>query len=151
MINDSRDSAEFPRPVVPADAGPVASDFEQAGDSTLIGLISQGSVPAFAELFDRTAEATRAELAAEFPGTARRTEILAASYLEVWWLAGCHRTPEVDAAAWVGGIVRRRIHEAARGTSRHGEHAASEGPRPSYSELEIAALLGRPVDDLLRA
>ena len=140
MISDSRDPAELPPSAVPADAG----------DSTLIELISRGSVPAFVELFERTAEAARAELAGDLPGTARRGEILAASYVEVWWLAGCRRTAEVDAAGWVAGIVRRRIDEA-RGMSRPGAHAASQGSRPSHAELEIAALLGRPVDDLSRA
>ncbi|HEX5203546.1 MAG TPA: hypothetical protein VFW27_26770 [Actinoplanes sp.] len=145
MINPS------PDPVMPADAGRVAADFERAGDSTLIGLISRGSVPAFVELFNRTCEGARVELAAHFLETAWRREIFAASYVEVWWLAGCHRTPEVDATAWIAGIVRRRIEEAVRGMSRHGVRGASEGPRPSYAEREIAALLGRPVDDLLRA
>jgi hypothetical protein len=145
MINAS------PDPAVPAETAPVASEFERTGDSTLIGLISRGSVPAFVELFDRTSEGARAELAAHVPETSQRGEIFAASYVEVWWLAGCHHTPEVDATAWIAGIVRRRIEEAARGMSRHGTHAASEGPRPSHAELEIAALLGRPVDDLLRA
>jgi hypothetical protein len=151
MISEYRDAARFLRPAAPADAGSVTCDLEQAGDSTLIDLTSQGSKSAFSALFDRTFEAASAQLSADFPDSARRSEILAASYVEVWWLAGCHGGPEVDAMSWIVSIVRRRVDEAARWTPRPGAQPAVEGPRPSYAELELAALLRRPVDDLLRA
>ena len=120
-----RDLAGHPRPAGQAGADPAREELEQASDSTLIGLISRGSAPAFAALF-------------------------ASSYVEVWWLASCHRTPGVDATGWITGIVRRRIDDALRGTARPGMDVAGPGSRPSYSELEMAALLRRPVGNLLR-
>jgi hypothetical protein len=105
-------------------------------------------VAAFSALFDRTADAVRTELTVDLPGAARISEILAASYLEVWWLAGCLRTAEADVTGWITGIARRRIAEASLGTPGRGGHTVPQFPRPSYAELEIAALLGRPVDRL---
>ena len=116
-----------------------------AGDSTLIELISRGHEAAFVVLFDRTLPTARAELA-PLPD-AQHGHILAASYVEVWWLAGCHRVPEVDATTWITEIVRRRVDEALRST-QPGVDSPLTGPRPSYSELKIAALLRRPLGDL---
>jgi hypothetical protein len=144
VTRDSRDNA-----VVRPDIGPAARDDEQVSDSVLVERISRGSAAAFAALFDRTSEAARAELAASHPGAGRAGEILAASYLEVWWLAGCRRTPRIDATGWITGIMRRRIAEAGRAIPRQGGDAAMEDPRPSPAELEVASLLRRPVDRLL--
>jgi len=149
MTSTSRDSAERPRHAARPGAGPAAADDELASDSILIERISQGSSSAFAVLFDRTSEAVRAEVAASLPGVGRAAEILAASYIEVWWLAGCGGTPKTGARAWIIGIVRRRIAEASRAIPRPGGGAAME-PRPSYAELEVASLLRRPVDCLQR-
>lgn len=132
-------------------AGAPRFDLEQATDSDLIDLISRGSVPAFVALFDGTADVVRAELAHDLPGTTTRiNEILAATYLEVWWLAGCHRKVPADVPGWITGIARRRFAEASRGTAWCAGHTALENPRPSYAELEIATLLRRPVDRLLQ-
>ena len=150
MTSDSRDGAERPRRVVRPGIGSAARDDQQVSDSILIERISSGSLPAFATLFDRTSEAARAELAAGLPGTGRAGAILAASYVEVWWLAGCRRRPKLDATTWVTGIVRRRVADACRTIPRQVRDAALEDPRPSYAELEVAALLRRPVGHLLR-
>ncbi|MFG1607923.1 hypothetical protein [Actinoplanes sp. NPDC049265] len=130
-------------------AGAVRIDLQKATCAALIDLISRGSVPAFAALFERTSDAVRAELAIDQTGVVRVNEILAATYLEVWWLAGCRRMAEADVTGWITGIARRRIAEATRGAARTGGRTAVDGPRPTYAELEIAALLRRPVDRLL--
>jgi hypothetical protein len=107
-------------------------------DAFLINAISRGSASAFIELFDRTAVAVRTALP---PGAGQWDEILAATYLEVWWLAGCHTGRDLDAVEWITGIARRRIAEVRIGA----------GHSPSgYARLELAALLRRPVDDLVR-
>jgi hypothetical protein len=116
-----------------------AIDLEQADDPTLIELISRGSMPAFITLFDRTVEAVHAQVAAGVPEDGRISEILAASYVEVWWLAGCRPAPEADVAGWITGIVRRRVADVGRGRAPH-----REGLRPSTAELELASLLARP-------
>jgi hypothetical protein len=147
MIHNRRDPAGSPGPAARAEAEPTSADLEQASDAALIELVSQSSVPAFAALVDRTIEAARAELATVLGS--RSAQILASTYVEVWWLAGCHRTPGTGATDWVAGIVRRRTDEAFRGMTQQDVDADPPGPRPSYSELEMAALLGRSVGDLL--
>lgn len=132
-------------------AGSPERDVEQSSDAALVELISGGSVPAFVTLVARTSESARAELAEHLPGAGRAGEVLAASYLEVWWLAGCHRAPDVGVADWIIGIVRRRIADTCRMSPCHGELPAVDDPRPSYAELEFAALLRRPVNSAVRA
>ena len=112
----------------------------------LIELISRGNVPAFVALFDRTSEAVRALLAVDLTNAGQIRQILAASYVEVWWLAGCHRAPDVGVNGWIAGIARRRAAEGVRVPAE-----ADLGPRPTYAELEIVALLRRPLDRLLAA
>ncbi|MCO8271573.1 hypothetical protein M1L60_13315 [Actinoplanes sp. TRM 88003] len=134
-----------PGPAVRAGADPASESLARASDSTLIELISRGHEAAFVALFDRTSPMARAELG-NLPDNVQPGQILAASYVEVWWLAGCHRAPEADATIWITGIVRRRVGEALR-SMRPGRDPLLTGPRPSYSELEFAALLRRPVGD----
>ncbi|WP_433832472.1 hypothetical protein ACQP2E_16225 [Actinoplanes sp. CA-015351] len=112
-------------------------------DGVLIEWISQGSKPAFAALFDRTQADVRAVLSVLPPGSGQRDEVLAATYLEVWWLAGCHSEPDVDVVAWLFGIAQRRMAEL-----RCRVDGVVANPRPSYAQLELAALLGRPVSSL---
>lgn len=111
-------------------------------DAALMEAISRGSVPAFATLLDRTSVPVRAVLATLRPGAVPPAEILAASYLEVWWLAGCHTEPGADAVAWITGIVRRRAAEAA---------AVGPGPQSGHAQRELAALLRRPAEDQVPA
>jgi hypothetical protein len=110
-------------------------------DAALMDAISRGSVPAFVALYDRTSAAVGAMLATLPTGAGRPAEIFAASYLEVWWLAGCHTEPGVDAVAWITDIVRRRIAEARI------DPGIVENPRPDYAQLELTELLRGPVPD----
>ncbi|WP_250009785.1 hypothetical protein [Actinoplanes sp. M2I2] len=142
MTRNRREPALDPRPLTRA-----VENLEQASDSTLIELISRGNVPVFVALFDRTVDVVRTDLA-DFPDDIRSGQILASSYVEVWWLSGCHRAPEAEATSWITGIVRRRVAEARREMAQPDLDAAVPGLRPSYSELEMAALLRRPVGDL---
>ena len=126
---------------IPAGAGPPSAENLE---SSIVEAISRGSQEAFVMLFDRTAGTIRSELTARLPDPEQRVPILAATYVEVWWLAGCHRGAEPDVTRWLGGILDRRIADAHRATGRHldGE------PRPSRSELELADLLGQPIERL---
>jgi hypothetical protein len=139
IITDSHGSAENPRSTR-------SIDVERAGDDVLIDLISRGSVPAFVALFDRTSESVRVLLAADLTDAGQIRRILAASYIEVWWLAGCHQARDADVIGWITGIARRRTTEAVRVPAD-----AVSGPRPTYAELELMALLRRPLDRLLTA
>jgi hypothetical protein len=95
-------------------------------------------------MFDRTAGTISAELRARLADPEQRVPILAATYVEVWWLAGCRRGAEPDVTHWIRGILDRRIADAHRATGRQIEGE----PRPGRSELELAGLLGRPIDRL---
>lgn len=126
---------------VPAGAGPPS---DENLESSIVEAISRGSQEAFVILFDRTVGTIRAELTARLPDPEQRVPILAATYVEVWWLAGCHRGAEPDVTRWIRGILDRRMADAHRATGRHVEGE----PRPSRSELELADLLGQPIDSL---
>ena len=135
-------------PVMPTEVRSPVADFEQSSDSLLVEAISRGSVPAFAVLFDRTSHLVRAELAVLPPETGQRSEVLAATYLEVWWLAGCRTGPERIVADWIVGVVRRRIAEARAGLDQRDIRGLAGRTKPSYAELELAALLHCPVSCL---
>lgn len=145
-----RKFAELQHIVAARGSDPLISPQRPSEDSRSIEAISRGSVPEFAALFDRTSEVVRAELADLLPARARADAVFAASYLEVWWLAGCHTAPPVDVLGWITRIVRRRTADAWAASG----HDAGERPSailaasPSYAELELAALLGRPVGRL---
>ncbi|WP_157437029.1 hypothetical protein [Actinoplanes subtropicus] len=118
-------------------------------DQPTLAAISRGSREAFVSLFDRTSGAIGAELASRLPDGDQAVLVFAATYVEVWWLAGCHSGPGFDAVEWITQILRRRIADLDPNARQHSRmpSAAPEpavDPRPSYAELELAALLGRP-------
>ncbi|BBH65281.1 hypothetical protein ACTI_19660 [Actinoplanes sp. OR16] len=108
-------------------------------DAVLLEAVSQGSVPAFRALVERTSVAVGAVLAELLSDSEWRDEILAATYLEVWWLAGCHVQPDIDAMSWIVGIARRRA------AVNHSDPVPDgEGPQTGYAQREFAALLHPP-------
>jgi hypothetical protein len=120
---------------------------EPADDRTLPSImdaISRGSREAFVLLFDRTAGAIGVELTACSADTEPRAAILAATYVEVWWLAGCRSSTDRDVQQWISRILHRRAMAVHRAVSS----PAGWEQRPSRAELELAILLGRPVDRL---
>ncbi|MEU4427393.1 hypothetical protein AB0F81_42780 [Actinoplanes sp. NPDC024001] len=127
----------------PFQPSPVTVIGDGSSEVVLLDAVSRGSVPAFLALVDRTSAAVRAVLA-EIPPGHGRNEILAASYLEVWWLAGCHLEADLDVTAWITGIARRRVADAGIDPPAQGERLG-----PGYAELEFAALFRRPVGDPL--
>ena len=128
-------------PGVPAGAGPPT---DENVEPSMVEAISRGSQEALVMLFDRTAGIICAELTARVADPEQRVPILAATYVEVWWLAGCHRGAEPDVTHWIRAILDRRIADAHRATGRQ----VDGEPRPGRSELELAGLLGRPIDRL---
>jgi DNA-directed RNA polymerase specialized sigma24 family protein len=123
----------------PAGGTPSTAINGDASDAVLLESVSQGSVPAFRALVERTSMAVSAVLADLVSDREGRDEILAATYLEVWWLAGCHIQPDVDATNWIVGIARRRAAES------HADLVPDrERPRTGYAQLEFATLLRRP-------
>ncbi|MEU8241095.1 hypothetical protein AB0C07_22860 [Actinoplanes missouriensis] len=106
--------------------------------------ISRGSHQAFAGLVDRTAKILAADLTARLREPRQRTAILAATYVEVWWLAGCRSDADADLAQWISRILERRIADSCRVPTDQAHHQ----PRHSRAEHELAGLLDRPIDDL---
>ena len=90
-----------------------------ADDRPLVEAISRGSREAFVMLFDFTSRALRAELASHLPEAERAVVVFAATYVEVWWLAGCHDGSEIDVVEWLRRILRRRIADVCGNASRH--------------------------------
>ncbi|WP_433790778.1 hypothetical protein [Actinoplanes sp. CA-252034] len=103
---------------------------------------------AFIELFDRTYPAVRTALTTLPIDGDRRDDVLAASYLEVWWLAGCRTEPGLDVVEWIIGIARRRIGDTRLGPTSPVEPVEAAGRTPGYALRELAALLCRPVGTL---
>lgn len=130
-----------PPPESRPNAGPTIR--ERLASSTMEA-ISRGSRTAFADLFDRTAGAVAADLAVRLAEPGLRTAILAATYVEVWWLAGCRGDPDPDVTQWIGRILDRRIADS----SRFSAIRVYPDSGPGRAELELADLLGRPVDKL---
>jgi DNA-directed RNA polymerase specialized sigma24 family protein len=126
---------------IPPSADPAA---ERLLESAAMEAISRGSHQAFAGLVDRTAKNLAAGLEARLEEPRQRTAILAATYVEVWWLAGCRSDTDADVAQWIGRILERRIADSCRVPTDQAHHE----PGRSRAEHELADLLGRPIDDL---
>ncbi|WP_436523624.1 hypothetical protein [Actinoplanes sp. HUAS TT8] len=116
---------------------PTELRLDDSSPSPTMEAISRGSHEAFAVLFDRTCAAVAADLTARVAEPRRRTAILAATYVEVWWLAGCRSDADADETQWIRSILDRRVTEP---------HRPEAGP--GRAERELADLLGRPVEEL---
>jgi hypothetical protein len=110
----------------------------------LVQAISRGSQQAFVVLFDCTAASISAELTTRLADPEQRVAILAAAYVEVWWLAGCRSGAEPDITDWIRRILDRRIADVRQTAGQQVERE----PRPGRAELELASLLGRSVEHL---
>jgi hypothetical protein len=121
--------------------------------SALMDPISRGSRDAFVTLFDHTRGAVRAGIGARLRDPQSAAAVFAATYVEVWWLAGCHTGPDVDVIAWIDSIVERRSTEARPDPGLPApstEPADAAEPQHLRAALELSSLLGRPVEPLAR-
>jgi hypothetical protein len=117
--------------------------------SELMQSISRGDRNAFVMLFEHTCGTVRASIDARLRDPQRAATVFAATYVEVWWLAGCHPGQEVDVVTWINRIVTRRSAET-RPPSPSQEHMSGGAIDPKYLRpaLELSSLLGRPVEPL---
>jgi DNA-directed RNA polymerase specialized sigma24 family protein len=99
--------------------------------------ISRGSHQAFAELFDRTARTLAADLTARVAQPRQRTAILAATYVEVWWLAGCRSDADADVVQWICRILERRIADSYRGPRDEGDQEPGHSRAGSSSREAV--------------
>jgi hypothetical protein len=114
----------------------------------LMNKISYGSREAFAALYDRTSGTVRAHLEARLPDRDWVDAVLAATYVEVWWLAGCRTGPYAGVVVWLEEIAERRVAESSVAAGR----TVLPSPMPDavvarsrYALMELAELLARPV------
>jgi hypothetical protein len=142
--NGRRDSR--PDQSVAADA---PADLSADRLDVLMDQISRGSRAAFATLFDQTCGAVRDTLAVRLPDRQSASAVLAATYVEVWWLAGCRTSRPGAVVEWIDAIVQRRIGEVFTSDATRSDVPASAAAAvcAHYAVLELAALLGRPVDE----
>jgi DNA-directed RNA polymerase specialized sigma24 family protein len=127
---------------MPDSASP-STGSEQDPFGTLLAQISYGDRDAFTRLFDETSGPLLDRIHAEVRDPQQAVAVLAATYVEVWWLAGCRPGREDDVATWIDQIARRRLRD---GTPRI--NSRRYGPVLGYAVLELADLLGRPADAL---
>jgi hypothetical protein len=121
--------------------------------SALMAPISRGSRDAFVTLFDHTRGTVRAGINSRLRDPHSAAAVFAATYVEVWWLAGSHTDPEVDVIAWIDRIVDRRSAEAGPdpvAPSKEPGSVDAADPQHLRAALELSSLLGRPVDSLTR-
>jgi hypothetical protein len=112
----------------------------------LMAAVSRGNRDAFAELFDLTSDVIWVYLAPVLPDRGVAAEVLAQTYVEVWWLAGCYRAVDGTVLTWIRQIAGRRVNETKQRMSRFPQAARIAGPTPAVREL--AMLLGRPVESV---
>jgi hypothetical protein len=114
----------------------------------LIRRIAHDDRSAFVELFDQCSGLVVAELQKQVSDRDLVAGILAGTFVEVWWLAGCHVDPDTDVMRWLGEIVRRRVADSRPAAASSGD-PAGPGPNlisPAWTqgiEVELAGLLGR--------
>ena len=114
----------------------------------LVRRIAHDDRGAFVELFDQCSHLVAADVREQVPDRPRVAGVLAGTFVEVWWLAGCHVDPDTDVMMWLGEIVQRRIADC-RPAAAPSSDPAMPGPGligPAWSqgvEVELAGLLGR--------
>jgi hypothetical protein len=67
---------------------------------------------AFHELFHRVSGPVSSRVRRQVPDPLRVSGVVAGTFVEVWWLAGCHVDPDTDVMAWINKIVRRRVADS---------------------------------------
>jgi len=81
----------------------------------LVRRISDDDGGAFVELFDLLSGPLYDRLRSRLSDPPRAAAIITATFVEVWWLAGCHAGPDADVMMWINLIVERRVKQGARG------------------------------------
>ncbi|WP_433790804.1 hypothetical protein [Actinoplanes sp. CA-252034] len=120
--------------------------------NALMAQISRGDRDAFVTLFDHTRGTVRASIDASLPDPQCAAAVFTATYVEVWWLAGCRTGRDEDVITWINRTAERRIADALAPCAPS-ELTSGETVDPHYSRSvqELSSLLGRPVNPLTRS
>lgn len=114
----------------------------------LVRRIADDDRDAFGELFDRCSGQVWRCLGRQVVDPHRAGRVLAGTFVEVWWLAGCHVDQGTDVVAWIEEIVARRVADSQPAALATAIAASPEvgllGAQWAQGvELELAGLLGR--------
>jgi hypothetical protein len=123
-----------------ADGPPLQPDVSPERLQWLIRRISDDDRDAFVELFDHLSPRLLDALRSRLSSPCLAAAIVTATFVEVWWLAGCHAGRDSDVVAWIDRIAQRRVGEGPPATTD------VSSLRNRCAELELAALLGRSAD-----
>jgi DNA-directed RNA polymerase specialized sigma24 family protein len=114
----------------------------------LLRRIADDDRGAFTELFYRVSGPVSSAVRRQVSDPLRVASVVAGTFVEVWWLAGCHINPETDVMAWINKIAWRRVAD-----SRPPAKPAADSVAPTpvvltalwtqRVEVELAGLLGR--------
>ncbi|GIE90958.1 hypothetical protein Are01nite_74380 [Actinoplanes regularis] len=121
----------------------------------LIRRIADNDRDALAELFDQYSGLLSRRLRRQVPDRHRAAGIVAGTFVEVWWLAGCHLDPDTDAMVWIDEILQRRVADSRPAAPLSADPAPpGMGPLGAPSthgvEVELAGLLSRHLRGLWR-
>ena len=114
----------------------------------LVRRIADDDRDAFCELFDRCSGPVWLYLGRQVVDPYRAAGVFAGTFVEVWWLAGCHVGQGTDVLAWIEQIVRRRVADSRPAALAAAIAAAPEvgllgAHWPQRFELELTRLLRR--------
>jgi DNA-directed RNA polymerase specialized sigma24 family protein len=78
----------------------------------LLRRVADDDRDAFGELFHRVSGPVSSRVRRQVPDPIRAAGVVAGTFVEVWWLAGCHVDPDTEVMAWINNIVRRRVADS---------------------------------------
>jgi hypothetical protein len=112
----------------------------------LVRRIAGDDREAFGELFDRCSGWVSGDLRRQVSDRHRARGVLAGTFVEVWWLAGCHVDPGFDVVVWIEGFVQWRVADSRPAALSAAISAAPDvgSLRASWAqgvEMELAGLL----------
>jgi DNA-directed RNA polymerase specialized sigma24 family protein len=121
----------------------------------LIRRIADNDRGAFAELFDQYSGLLSRRLRRQVPDRHRVAGVVAGTFVEVWWLAGCHVDPDTDVMVWIDEILQRRVADSRPGAPSSADPALPGmglrgAPWTHGVEVELAGLLSRQLWGLWR-
>ncbi|GID90654.1 hypothetical protein Adi01nite_00660 [Amorphoplanes digitatis] len=99
-------------------------------------------------MFDQISGLVLPSLRGQVSDRHRVAGVLAGTFIEVWWLAGCHVDPDTDVLAWIDEIVQRRVADSRPATPSSADPTSPDrgvlGALWAHSiEVELAGLLRR--------
>ncbi|GAA2532805.1 hypothetical protein [Winogradskya humida] len=110
---------------------------------SLMEQVSRGDREAFAILYEHTSGPVRDRIQAHLVHRHATTTLVAAVYVEVWWLAGCYAGPASGVTGWIHGIAERRLRDR-----RPQPPVPAASTERTIEVRELADLLGRAPEEL---